>query len=68
MAELVESEDGQAVNVCVGLVVLAGIAAADAICASALGASYSGTDHAAAASLLERVDGDLGRSFGLASL
>lgn len=61
VAELVESEDRQAVNVCVGLAVLAGIAAADAICASALGESYSGTDHAAAASLLERVDGDLGR-------
>ena len=61
VAELVGSEDGEAVNVCVGLAVLAGIAAADAICAAALGESYSGADHAAAASLLERVDRDLGR-------
>ncbi|MET0693353.1 MAG: hypothetical protein ABWX96_22785 [Propionibacteriaceae bacterium] len=61
IAELVESEDGESVNVCVGLAVLAGIAAGDAICASALGESYSGTDHATAASLLERVDRDLGR-------
>ena len=61
MAELVESEDGEAINVCVGVAVLAGIAAADAICAVALGESYSGTDHAAAAGLLERVDRELGR-------
>ncbi|AWB93414.1 hypothetical protein [Aeromicrobium chenweiae] len=53
VAELVASEDGAAINVCVGTAVLAGIAAADAICAAALGEDYSGTDHAAAASLLE---------------
>jgi hypothetical protein len=61
VAELVESEDGEAINVCVGLAVLAGIAAGDAICAAALGETYAGTDHAAAASLLARVDQDLGR-------
>jgi hypothetical protein len=42
------------------LLVLAGIAAGDAICASALGERYSGSDHAAAATLLRRVDRGLG--------
>lgn len=32
VAQLVEAEDGAALNVCVGVAVLAGIAAADAIC------------------------------------
>lgn len=39
VAELVASEDGEAVNVCVGLAVLAGIAAGDALCVAALGMS-----------------------------
>jgi hypothetical protein len=56
VAELAATEDGEAINVCVGLAVLAGIAAADAICVSALGHYYSGSDHAAAADLLGRVD------------
>ena len=60
VAGVVESEDGAAINVCVGLLVLAGIAAGDAICAAALGERYSGTDHAAAAVLLGRVDRRLG--------
>ncbi|MCG2802964.1 MAG: hypothetical protein L6311_12825 [Cellulomonas sp.] len=62
VAELVEAEDGAAVNVCVGLCVLAGIAAGDAICTVALGERYSGQDHAAAADLLSRVDSDRGKS------
>ncbi|GAB2689410.1 hypothetical protein [Thalassiella azotivora] len=61
VAELVAAEDGAAVNVCVGLAVLAGIAAGDSICLSATGERYAGPDHAAAAELLERVDRNLGR-------
>lgn len=61
VAELVGIEDGAAINVCVGLAVLAGIAAGDAICIAATGERYSGTDHAAAADLLARVDTQLGR-------
>ena len=61
VAHLISNEDGTAINVCVGMAVLAGIAAADAICAASLGERYSGTDHHAAASLLERVDPRLGR-------
>lgn len=59
VATLIENEDGAAVNVCVGLAVLAGIAASDAICIDALGERYSGTDHAAAAEVLKRVDSAL---------
>jgi hypothetical protein len=61
VAELVEVEDGAAINVCVGLAVLAGIAAGDAICIAAIGERYSGNDHAAAAELLTRVDARLGK-------
>lgn len=61
VAELVDAEDGAAVNVCVGLAVLAGIAAGDAICLAALGERYSGSDHQSAADLLSRVDVDLGK-------
>ena len=39
-------------NVCVGLAVLAGIAAGDAICLSATGERYAGTDHPADADLV----------------
>jgi hypothetical protein len=59
VAGVVDDEDGAAINVCVGLAVLAGIAAGDAVCAAALGERYSGSDHAAAATLLKRVDADL---------
>jgi len=62
VAELISSEDGTAINVCVGVAVLAGIAAGDAICAAALGERYSGDDHDAAADLLGRVDPKLGKS------
>lgn len=56
VAELVATEEqGEAINVCIGLCVLGGIAAGDAICLIATGERYSGLDHAAAADLLERV-------------
>lgn len=61
VADLVATEDGPAVNVSVGLAVLAGIAAGDAICLSGTGERYAGTDHAAAADLLARVDTEMGR-------
>lgn len=61
VADLVADEDGTAVNVCVGLAVLAGIAAGDALCITASGERYSGQDHAAAAELLERIDTTLGK-------
>lgn len=61
VAELIATEDGTAINVAVGLAVLAGIAAADSICIAATGERYSGQDHAAAAELLGRVDRNLGR-------
>lgn len=61
VAELVATEDGVSVNVCVALEVLAGIAAGDAICLSATGERYSGPDHSAAADLLARVDAGAGR-------
>ncbi len=54
-------EDGASINVSIGVAVLAGIAAGDAICIAALGERYSGHDHAAAADLLTRVDKALGR-------
>jgi len=61
VAELLRDERDESLNVCVGLAVLAGIAAADSICAAALGERYSGADHHAAATLLARVDQSLGR-------
>lgn len=56
VAEIAAMEDGAAVNVAVGLAVLSGIAAADAICISATGERYSGKDHAAAVHMLARID------------
>ena len=61
VASLIDSEDGAAINVCVGVAVLAGIAAADAICAAALGERYSGPDHEVAVEVLTRVDAKLGK-------
>ena len=61
VANLIDSEDGAAINVCVGVAVLAGIAAADAICAAALGERYSGPDHDTAVEILSRVDSNLGK-------
>lgn len=60
VADLAASEDGEAINVAVGLAVLAGIAAGDAITSSAIGERYSGKDHSAAADVLGRVDSVLG--------
>lgn len=60
VADLISSEDGVAINVCIGVAVLAGIAAGDAICLAATGERYSGSDHSAAANLLERSDRDAG--------
>lgn len=61
VADLAASEEGESTNVAVGLAVLAGIAASDAICGMALGEHYSGRDHEAAADLLARVDRTLGK-------
>lgn len=61
IAELIATEDGAAINVCVGNAVLAGIAAGDAICTAARGERYSGPDHAAAAAFLGQVDRELGK-------
>lgn len=60
VAELAAGEGGAAINVTVGIAVLAGIAAGDAICLTAIGERHSGPDHAAAADLLARVDARLG--------
>jgi hypothetical protein len=64
VADLTAAEDGVAINVTVGLAALAGIAAGDAVCLSAVGERYAGQDHAAAADLLARVDASLGRHLG----
>lgn len=56
VASIAATEDGTAVNVAIGIAVLAGIAAGDAICLAATGERYSGTDHGAAAELLSRID------------
>ncbi len=64
-AELIVDEAAdEAATVATGNAVLAGIAAADAICAYASGDRYRGPDHRAAADHLERVTGDktLGRT------
>ncbi|ACZ31897.1 hypothetical protein Xcel_2885 [Xylanimonas cellulosilytica DSM 15894] len=61
VGELTQDESGAAVNVTVGIAVLAGIAAGDAICLAAIGERYSGPDHAAAADLLSRVDAAMGK-------
>lgn len=60
-AELIALDsDPYAINVCIGIAVLSGIAAGDAICIAATGSRYSGQDHAAAAAVLEQVDSDMG--------
>lgn len=58
-AELIVDEAGEeAAAVATGNAVLAGIAAADAICGIVSGERYRGPDHRAAADHLERVTGD----------
>lgn len=54
-AELVLTEDRREAHVAAALAVLAGIAAADAICGLSLGKWSRGQDHAQAASLLGKV-------------
>jgi len=59
VAELVLSDEtGSEATVATGNAVLAGIAAADAICCSSAGSRYRGSDHREAADYLERVTGD----------
>ena len=61
IADLAAVEEGAgANNVVVGIAVLAGIAASDAICISATGSRYAGDDHAEAARVLAAVDSSLG--------
>lgn len=61
VAELAATEEGPgANNVVVGIAVLAGIAASDAICLAATGSRYAGEDHAEAARVLGRTDRALG--------
>lgn len=61
VAELASTEEGPAANnAVVGVAVLAGIAASDAICLSATGSRYAGEDHSEAARLLGGVDRKLG--------
>lgn len=61
VAVLAATEEGPgANNVVVGIAVLAGIAASDAICLAATGSRYAGDDHAEAARVLGRTDRALG--------
>ncbi len=62
IAELAATEEGPgAINVVIGIAVLAGIAASDAICLSSTGSRYAGEDHAEAARMLGRTDRRLGQ-------
>jgi pyrimidine deaminase RibD-like protein len=62
VAELAATEEGPvANNVVVGVCVLAGIAAADAVCLMTVGERYAGQDHAEAAAFLARIDRTLGK-------
>jgi len=54
-----DSSDG-AINACIGNCVLAGIAAADALCYARLGERYAGPDHDQAAEVLDRVSQEYG--------
>jgi len=54
-----DPSDG-AINACIGNCVLAGIAAADALCYARLGERYSGPDHDQAADILDRVSKEYG--------
>lgn len=61
-----ELSDGDDVaDACVSLYVLAGIAAADAICAGALGKYAQGQDHQGAITLLASVDQKASNSLGV---
>ncbi len=59
VAELVLSdESGSEATVATGNAVLAGIAAADALCCALVGTRYRGADHRGASGFLEEVTGD----------
>jgi hypothetical protein len=60
-ADLLDDEAGLAINVCVALCVLAGIAASDTIAVIASERHYSGSNHAEAADYLESIDAHSGR-------
>ena len=61
VAELAATEEGAAANnVVVGVAVLSGIAASDAICQAATGSRYAGDNHDEAAKVLAGVDRKLG--------
>lgn len=55
---VIADEMGSEATVATGNAVLAGIAAADAICCVSVGKRYRGADHREAADYLERVTGD----------
>jgi len=55
---VIADETGSEATVATGNAVLAGIAAADAICCAAIGKRYRGAEHREAAGFLERVTGD----------
>jgi hypothetical protein len=58
-AELMAEEPGAAAgNVVVGVAVLAGIEASDAVCCVGLGERYRGTDHSESVRLVARTDRD----------
>jgi len=59
-AVLADDPSDGAINACIGNCVLAGIAAADAICYARLGERYSGPDHDQAADVLDRVSKEYG--------
>lgn len=62
VGELAATEEGPAANnVVVGICVLAGIAAGDVLCLTAIGERYAGQDHAEAAAFLSRIDRDRGK-------
>lgn len=62
VGELAATEEGPAANnVVVGICVLAGIAAGDALCLTSTGERYAGQDHAEAATFLSRTDQERGK-------
>lgn len=65
VAQLAATESGAALNnVVVGVAVLAGISASDAICLAARGERSNEPDHAAAVALLRKVDPALADELG----
>lgn len=61
LAAMLEDDSSEgAINACIGNCVLAGVAAADALCYARLGERYSGPDHDQAADVLDRVSKEYG--------